>query len=86
MRNAILFGLMFLVIGPTTRAMLTTRLGAFGDWMGNWAPFSYIIIAVVAAAPVAAIHLMMTWPKHIVPESPMAKYRREAAMMDPEEF
>jgi hypothetical protein len=26
----------------------------------------------------------MTWPKVVVPENPMAKYRREAEMIDPD--
>jgi hypothetical protein len=78
MKGAIVFAIAMLLIGPTTRHLMANRLGVFGDWLGAWAPFSYVIVAVVAAAPIAAIQMMLTWPKHVVPESPMAKYRREA--------
>jgi len=77
MKGAICFAVMFLLIGPTTRSMLSGRLGAFGEWIGAWSPFSYIILAVVFAAPIAAIQLMLRWPKHVEPENEMKKYLRE---------
>jgi hypothetical protein len=77
MKGAIIFAVMFLLIGPTTRNMLAGRLGSLGIWIGEWSPFSYIILAVVLAAPIAAIHLMMTWPKPVEPENEMKKYLRE---------
>jgi cobalamin synthase len=78
MKGAIVFAVVMMLIGPTTRHLLSGRLGAFGDWLGAWSPISYVIVAVVLAAPIAAAQMMLTWPKHVVPESPMAKYRREA--------
>jgi hypothetical protein len=84
MKATIVFAVMFLLIAPTTRTMLTGRLGSFGEWVGAWSPFSYIILAIVVAAPIAAIQLMLTFPKHVEPENPMAKYRRESELVDPE--
>ena len=77
MKGAIIFGVMFLLIGPATRSMLAGRLGVVGTWIGDWSPFSYIILAVVLAAPIAAIHLLLNWPKHVEPENEMKKYLRE---------
>jgi hypothetical protein len=77
MKGAIIFAVMFLLIGPTTRAMMAGRLGAFGQWIGDWSPFSYILLALVFAAPVYAIQLMLSWPKHVEPENEMKKYLRE---------
>jgi hypothetical protein len=68
---------MFLLIGPTTRAMLAGRLGSFGVWIGAWSPFSYILLALAVAAPIAAVQLMLSWPKHVEPENEMKKYLRE---------
>lgn len=84
MKGAVIFAIMMLMIGPTTRHLLTGHLGAFGEWLGAWSPISYVIVAVVAAAPIAAMHMMFTWPKHVEPENPMAKYRREAPPADSE--
>lgn len=84
MKGAIIFAVMFLLIGPTTRSMLAGRLGAFGVWVNDWSPLSYVILAVVLAAPIAGAQLMLTWPKHVEPESEMKKYLREAAPVDPE--
>jgi hypothetical protein len=78
MKGAIVFAVMFLLIGPTTRSMLAGRLGSFGVWVNDWAPLSYIILAVVLAAPIAGLQLMLTWPKHVEPENEMKKYLREA--------
>jgi hypothetical protein len=69
---------MFMIL-PTTKNLLTGRLGSFGEWLGAWAPFSYLIVAVVLAAPIAAIRMMTTIPKYVEPENPMAKYLRESA-------
>ena len=79
MKGAIVFAVVMMLIGPTTRHLLSGRLGAFGDWLGAWAPFSYLIVAVVLAAPIAAIRMMTTIPKYVEPENPMAKYLRESA-------
>lgn len=77
MKGAIIFAVMFLLIGPSTRSMMGERLGAFGHWVGAWSPFSYLILAVVLAAPIAAIQMMLSWPKHVEPESEIKKYLRE---------
>ena len=82
MKGAIVFAVAMLMIGPTTRALLSGRLGAFGDWLGAWAPFSYLIVALVLAAPIYAIQMMLSWPKHVEPENPMAKYVRESPPPD----
>jgi hypothetical protein len=84
MKGAIIFAVMFLLIGPTTRSMLAGRLGAFGVWVGDWSPFSYIILAIVLAAPIAGMQMMLSWPKHIEPESEMKKYLRENPTPDVE--
>jgi len=78
MKKIALFAVVILLIGPSTRSMLSGHLGAVGEWMGAWAPFSYLIVALVFAAPLVAIQMMVTIPKHVEPESAMAKYRREA--------
>jgi len=77
-KPTILFTVAMLMLLPATNAVLTGRLGTFGAWLGAWAPFSYLIVALVLAAPVAAIQMMLSWPKHVEPENPMAKYRRES--------
>ena len=77
MRNAIIFGVMFLFIGDTTRRILFGRLENFVKWIGDWAPFSYLILALVLAAPVVVVHQMLTCPKPVEPENELKKYLRE---------
>jgi hypothetical protein len=79
MKGAIVFALAMFLIMPTTKNLLSGRLGAFGEWLGAWAPLSYLIVALILAAPVAAIRMMATIPKQVEPENPMAKYLRESA-------
>jgi uncharacterized membrane protein (DUF106 family) len=77
MTGAALFLVFFLLIAPTTRNIVTHMLGQSGDWITNWAPFSYVLLALVGVAAVFATYLMMKWPKVEEPVNPMAKYRNE---------
>ena len=48
-------------------------------WLHAWAPFSYLIILIVIASPIAMMRIMASWPVQKEPEDPMRKLRREAA-------
>jgi len=76
MKATAVFILAMLMLCSGAHAM-AGRLGAFGEWLGAWAPLSYLIIVAVLAAPAVAIKMMLSWPQHVEPENPMAKYRRE---------
>ncbi len=77
MLGAILFLIFFLLIAPQTRGMITGMLGQSGDWIGHYAPFSYILLALIAAAGVFSMNLMLRWPKIPEPDNPLAKYKRD---------
>jgi hypothetical protein len=72
-----LFGLVFVLISPASRAFLMASIAAASNWMTAWAPVSFILVSVAIAAPLIAIHLIRSWPVHVEPENPMAKYRRD---------
>jgi hypothetical protein len=77
--GCILFGLIFVLMTAVSNGTLAARLEQTFAWIHGWAPFSYIIILLVIAAPFVSIKIMNSWPKREEPEDPMAKYRREAA-------
>ena len=77
--GCILFGLIFLIISSQQNGSFQERITGTFTWIHSWAPFSYIIIAIVLISPVAMMKLMHSWPERKEPEDPMAKYRREAA-------
>ncbi len=77
MLGAILFLVFFLLIAPQTRGMITGMLGQSGDWISNYAPFSYILLSLIAAAGVFSLNLMLRWPKIPEPDNPLAKYKRD---------
>jgi NADH:ubiquinone oxidoreductase subunit 6 (subunit J) len=86
--GCILFGLLFLVMTAQQNGTLASRLEGTFKWIHGWAPFSYIIIAIVVLSPVIMMKVMNSWPKREEPEDPMAKYRRQAAqglIEEPEE-
>jgi hypothetical protein len=62
---------------PQTRNFLLASAAGVGAWLAEWAPFSYLLLLIVLAAPFAGVYLMRTWPQREEPENPMAKYRRE---------
>ena len=75
--GSILFGLIFILISPSSRAFLQAAWSGGSAWLTSWAPMSFILVAILLAAPIAAIVLIRTWPVHVEPENPMAKYRRD---------
>ena len=80
--GCILFGLVFLFLSPKVRDTLTSRFGMSTEWISGWAPFSYIVIALLLVAPLAGIIVLKTAPKIEEPENPLAKYKREAALLE----
>jgi hypothetical protein len=80
--GTILFTVVVMLVMPQTRLFIMTRLGNAGTFIDHWAPFSYILMLLLVAATFAAMYVMKTWPETEVPESPMAKYRREDPVDD----
>jgi hypothetical protein len=78
--GAILFMLIFVLLAPQSRAFLGHMVVNFTAFMTAWAPFSYLLLAVLISALLAGFWLIHTWPKYVEPENPMAKYRRDAPM------
>ena len=66
---------MFLLITSKTRGMILGGLFAFGEWVGAYAPFSYLVVLLILAAPVVSWHMVARGPKVQEPEDPMRKYR-----------
>jgi len=80
--GTVLFAAVVLLVAPQSRLFIMTRLTSAGDFMSQWAPFSYILMLLLVAATFAAMYVMKSWPKTEVPESPMAKYRHEDPVDD----
>lgn len=74
-----LFALLFLVMTAESTGSLQARVAHTLAWIHGWAPFSYLMILVFVASPFVSLEIIKRWPKHELPEDPMAKYRREAA-------
>jgi cytochrome c-type biogenesis protein CcmH/NrfG len=79
MIGAVIFLVFFLLIAPSTRKILTGMLGQSGDWIANWAPFSYIILALLLVAGFFSLYLMAHWPRVQEPENPLARYKNDDA-------
>lgn len=77
MKATAAFVIFFLMIAPKTRALLTGWMSQAGDWVVHWAPLSYLVIALILAAPLAAAMLMIKWPKTVEPENPLSRYKQE---------
>jgi hypothetical protein len=77
MKATFAFLVVFLLIAPKSRALLSGWMGDAGNWLTAWAPLSYILVALVIAAPIAALVLMVKWPKPLEPENPLARYKAE---------
>jgi hypothetical protein len=80
--GTILFLIVMLLVTPQTRAFIMGSLASATAFIHNWAPFSYGLMVMLLVACIGAIYALHSWPKTVVPESPMAKYRREEPMDD----
>jgi hypothetical protein len=73
--GCILFALMFFVMVGQSNGSMSQRMDQTFAWIHAWAPLSYLLILIVLIAPVVSMKLIHSWPKHVEPEDPMAKYR-----------
>ena len=73
--GCVLFGLIFVLMTVGSSGALGARMAETFAWIHRWAPFSYLLLMIVLAAPIASIKIMASWPKHVEPEDPMAKYK-----------
>jgi len=78
----ILFILMFALISGRTRTFLLGLATGASAFITSWAPYSYIFLLILLAAPCVGVYLVHTWPPRVDEENPMAKYRREAPLDD----
>jgi len=76
--GCILFGLIFLVISAKSSGAMGVRMNQTLAWLHAWAPFSYLLVLIVLAAPIVSFKIMRSWPKYVEPEDPMARYRHGA--------
>jgi len=77
--GCVLFALIFLLMSAVETGSLQERMAHTLDWIHRWAPYSYVVIAIVVLAPMLMVRVMHSWPARKEPEDPMAKYRRQAA-------
>jgi hypothetical protein len=77
-----LFGLLFFVMAGMSNGSIGARMDQTFAWLHAWAPFSYLLILLVLAAPIVSVKMIASWPKHVEPENPMAKYRNGDDVID----
>lgn len=73
--GTVLFCLFFVLIAPTTRHMLVGVVTGAGDWIDKWAPYSYLVLALVVIVPAIAAMVIIKWPEPPEPEDPLARYK-----------
>ena len=66
-----------MLIAPQSQAFLLGLATGAGAFLTAWAPFSYIFLLILLAAPCVGMYIVHTWPQRVDEENPMAKYRRE---------
>ena len=77
-----LFVLIFLLLTPQCQAFFHATALSATTFISSWAPLSYFFLGFLLLGPMAAMYLLHTWPRHVEPENPMAKYRRDSPSAD----
>ncbi len=73
--GTILFALLFIFLSPKTRDFILGAFASGGDFMAQYAPLSYLILAVVILVPAIAALVIIKWPQPPEPENPLARYK-----------
>jgi hypothetical protein len=81
-KGATLFAASFLLIAPQSRNFLAGVFAGTLENLNKWAPFSYLAMLLLLAAPVVSVIVVRSWPQRVDPENPMAKYNREIPYED----
>lgn len=77
-----MFALFFVLIAPKSRAWLGGVMDGAGDWIEKWAPYSYLVLALVVIVPTVAALLLIKWPQAPEPENPLARYKDAADVLE----
>jgi hypothetical protein len=72
-----LFLLVFALLSSTVRAKTAECVIAVMHWINVYQPLSYVVVAIVFAAPILSYLLMACWPRTAEAENPLVQYRRE---------
>jgi len=80
--GTVLFALFFVLIAPKSRAMLGGVLNGAAEWMVKWAPYSFILLAVVVIVPAIAALIVIRWPEPPEPENPLARYKNAQDVLE----
>ncbi|PWU00720.1 MAG: hypothetical protein C5B51_24700 [Terriglobia bacterium] len=78
----VLFVLIFVMIGSSSRELMTNVFAGAGDTIAKYAPLSYIILLVIVIVPIVAAIVVMKWPEPPEPENPLARFKHEDVMED----
>jgi hypothetical protein len=73
--GTILFGLFFLFLSSKARAFVGGAFDGAGDFMGKWAPYSYVVLGIIVLIPTVAALVLIKWPEPPEPENPLARYK-----------
>jgi len=56
--GCLLFGLVFVVMSAKSTGALGAKVDQTLVWLHAWAPFSYLLLVIILAAPVASFKIM----------------------------
>jgi hypothetical protein len=77
-----LLTLVFILLAPQSRAILTSAAVRSGDWIERWAPYSYLVLVAGFVVPLIAVLIVFKWPTARPIENPMARYKGNDVLED----
>jgi len=80
--GSLLFAMIFALLSPQIREWFAAALVSDGEWMNKFAPYSYVLLAVILIVPIFAVLGVFNAPKPAEPENPLARYKADDVMGD----
>ena len=80
--GTVLFALLFILLSPQSRAILTGGATSAGDWIERFAPYSYLVLVAGLLVPLIAVLIVFKWPTARPIENPMARYKGNDVLED----
>jgi len=65
----------FAMLMPASRNMVGHALSGAGEWIGKYAPFSYVVLVIILIVPIVATILVMNVKPPPEPENPLARFK-----------
>jgi len=77
-----LFAMVFALLSSKVRGWFTGVFASDGEFLNKYAPYSYILLALILIVPIFCVLAFLQSSKPVEPENPLARYKLDDVVED----